>query len=198
MKRILVFFLILNAINLNLMAQSKKKYKEIKMTKRSETIMVSADKLWEIVGPGFQDAYKWSTAVDHSTGSGAAQFEGATCSTRACDLNAKGFNKIKETLTFYDANKQELAYDVTEGNPGFVLKANNHWKVVEVGPNQSALEMTIDIHTKKFMGSLMGGMLKKNINQLMPGIFHDLQIYAESGKISEEKQERIAALAAKN
>ena len=43
------------------------KYKEVKMSK-PVAINVSADALWEIIGPGFADAGKWSTAVDHSAG----------------------------------------------------------------------------------------------------------------------------------
>lgn len=194
MKKVFGILMIITTLNLTMMAQTKLKYKEFKMTKRSEVIGVSADKLWEIVGPGFEHAGDWSTAVDHSSGSGEAQFEGATCNERSCDLNARGFSKISEVLTLYNEDSQELAYDVVEGNPGFVLKAGNHWKIIEVGPNESALEMTVTMHLKKFMGTLMGGMLKKNINQLMPSIFHDLKVYAETGQISEEKQQRIAKL----
>lgn len=176
-------------------AETQAKYKVLMMTKQSEIINVSADDLWEIVGLGFENAGVWSTAVDHSVGSGKAEFEGATCSERACDLNASGFSKIKEILTMYNEKAQELKYEVTEGNPGFVVLASNHWKVIKVGENQSRLEMTITMHLKKFMGTLMGGMLKRNINKLIPTIFDDLKIYAETGQISEQKKKRMAKLA---
>ena len=45
------------------------KYKVVELTK-SLNVNVSAEKLWDIFGPGFADAGKWSTAIDHSAGSG--------------------------------------------------------------------------------------------------------------------------------
>ena len=70
-----------------------KKHKEVKMSK-PVTINVSSDALWEIIGPGFSEAGKWSTAVDHSAGHGEGKFEGAVCDTRTCDLSAKGFTSV--------------------------------------------------------------------------------------------------------
>ena len=178
--------------------ETKKGVKIISITKQSETINVSAEKLWEIIGPGFEHAGEWSTAVDHSVGLGAPALEGATCDERSCDLNAKGFTKIKEKITIYNAQNKELAYDIVEGFPGFVKRANNHWRVVDLGEDMSALEMTITIENKKFMGTLMGGMMKKNINATIPTIFRDLKVYAETGKISKEKQERMAEIEKKS
>lgn len=179
-------------------AMAKKKHKEVQMQFKSKTINVSADKLWEIVGPGFEEAYIWSTAVDHSSGSGEAQFEGATCDNRSCDLNAKGFNKIEEKLTIYNIENKELAYNIIHGLPGFVLKANSYWKVTEISPNQSRVELISTMHTKKFMGTLMGGMLQKQIKAVIPTVLNDLKVYAETGNISDEKKQRVAKLESKS
>lgn len=183
---------------LSTVTMAKNKFKEVKIVKRSETIHVSADKLWDIIGPGFANASHWSTNVDHSVGSGTPEFEGATCSSRSCDVNAKGFNKIDEKLTLYNASNKELTYEITDGNPGFVVLASNNWKVIDLGNNQSALEMNLEFKMKKFMGFLMGGMLNKNINSFVPVIFKDLKIYAETGEISDDKKERLKKLATKN
>ena len=83
------------------------------------TINVSADKLWNIIGPGFIEVYKWSSNVDFAEGSGKSEFQGAVCSERACNVNVKGFSKISETLTKYDESKMNLAYVVNDGMPGF-------------------------------------------------------------------------------
>jgi len=174
------------------MAQEKKNYKEIKFGLTSEIINVSADELWKIVGPGFEVAGTWATAVDHSEGSGTPNFEGATCSERSCDLNAKGFSKIKEVITIYNIQKRTLAFDVTEGLPGFVQISNSHWQIIDLGNNQCKIEITITAKADKFMGTLMGGMLKSNFKKTIPTIFRDLKIYAETGNISKEKQERLA------
>ncbi|MGL1886123.1 MAG: SRPBCC family protein [Reichenbachiella sp.] len=175
--------------------KEKKKYKEIVVSEQGEAINVSAEKLWEIVGTGFAYAGEWSTAVDHSVGKGKGEFEGATCSNRTCDLNAKGFDKISEELTHYDVKNQELVYDVTEGLPGFVTKASSYWQVIDLGDGTSTLKMTTTMHTKKFMGALMGGMMKKNIKSVLPTVSRDLKVYAETGNISQEKKERMAKLA---
>lgn len=198
-KRILILMLLgFMGTSTSIQAQEKSKYKKIEIAKQSEAIHVSADELWKILGPGFENAGVWSRAVDHSVGKGEAKFEGATCDLRACDVNAKGFNKITEQLTMYSDQKQELIYAIVEGNPGFVVSAQNHWEVVDLGNNTSALKMTVTINSKKFMGSLMGGMFRKNIETLIPGLFEDLKIYAETGQISEAKQDRMAKLAKKN
>jgi hypothetical protein len=177
--------------------KSKGKFKEVKETKTSAVFNVSADKVWQIVGPGFDQAHVWSRAVDHSTTSGTPDFEGATCSNRSCDLNASGFNKISETIIEYNESQRRLGYTVDEGLPGFVTYMSNNWRVIEVGPNQSQIEMTIKMQMKPFMGFMMGGMFKKNIDKVLNAAMEDLQIYSETGEISQAKKERINELADK-
>lgn len=46
-------------------------------------IDVPASELWEMIGPGFVEVYKWSSNVDHAVGSGKSEFEGAVCSKRS-------------------------------------------------------------------------------------------------------------------
>ncbi|WP_296317097.1 SRPBCC family protein [Winogradskyella sp. UBA3174] len=176
------------------MGQNKKK-KGFTLNKESDTINVSVEKLWEIAGKQFADAYKWSTSVDHSSGSGTAQFEGATCDARSCDLNAKGFNKVDEKLTNYDDEKMNLAYDVVGGLPGFVDKVSNNWTVLSVGENQSKIVMVMTFEVSGIMGTLMKGMMKKQIEKLINMVMIDLKIYAETGHPSDAKQKRIDELA---
>jgi len=197
MKKLIGILLVTVMIGSVSMAQEKKEYKEIEMVEQSEIIAVSADQLWQIVGPGFGEAGIWSTAIDHSVGSGEAEFEGAMCSIRSCEVNVKGFDKVGEILTMYNENKQTLTYKITEGMPGFVLYAANNWRVVGIDDTHSRLEMTATIHTKKFMGALMGGMLRKNLEKVFPALFLDLKVYAETGDVSDDKKERIAELEAK-
>lgn len=181
-------------IALNQETQVKTKSKELKQSKTSGIINVDAYKIWEIIGPGFNDVSNWSRAVDHATTSGKPAFEGASCSNRACDLNASGFNKISETIIEYSESQYKLGYTVDEGLPGFVLYMANHWQVIKVGPNQSKLQMNITARMKPLIGFLMGGMFRKNINKVLEEIIEDLKIYAETGKISEAKRKRIEQL----
>ena len=179
------------------MAQQKDK-KAIKLTQESETINVSAEQLWAIVGPGFGDAYKWATTVDHSTTSGEPEFEGASCSARACELSANGFDKIEEKITKYNVNEMSFAYDVTVGMPSFVNSASNDWTVVRVGPNQSKLVMKADFQVKGLMGTLMKGMMEKKMNKLLGVVLNDLKVYAETGNPSKSKLARMKELAKKS
>ena len=160
-------------------------------------INVSEDALWEIIGPGFADAGKWSTAVDHSAGHGEGKFDGASCDSRSCDLSAKGFDSVKEKITEYDVSNKTMAFDVIDGTPGFVTYLNNRTKVTGLGNGKSKAELQITMRMKPFMGWLLGGMLKKNISNLLDSALEDLKVFAETGKPSSQKQARMEKLAAK-
>ena len=168
--------------------------KTLQIPFESEVINVSADKLWEIIGTNFANVSEWATSVDHSAGTGTPDFEGASCSTRGCDVNAKGFSKIQEKLTEFNIQNKSLAYVVSKGTPGFVTLVQNRWEVIKVSENQSKLRMSANVEMKRFMGSLMGGMMKKTLVKLLPQIANDLKVYAETGKVSELKQQRLAKL----
>lgn len=172
----------------------EKKVKIVVVEKTSEIINATADRVWEITGPGFGEVGKWSTTVDHATISGEPEFEGAVCSTRSCDLNAKGFSSINEKITAYDAKNKTLSFDIVEGVPGFVTRAYSHWEVIKVSETTSKLKVTTTMEMKKFMGGLMGGMIEKTINKTIPLIQSDLKVYAETGEVSESKKARMASL----
>lgn len=142
MKKIVQIVIVLLTLNTSIMAQKGfDVQKEI-------TINVSADQLWEMVGPGFIDVYKWSSNVDHAEGKGQSDFEGAVCSERFCDVNVKGFSKISEELTKYDRKRMSLAYEVKDGMPGFVVRAVNDWTVIPVDANHSKLVMKAEFRSK--------------------------------------------------
>ena len=79
--------------------------------------------------------------------------------------------------------------------PSFVVFAQNRWEILEAGPGQSRIRMTITMRMKPFMGTIMGGMFRKNLNKTLDGAIEDLKIYAETGVVSEEKRQRIEKLA---
>lgn len=160
-------------------------------------INVSAEKLWQMVGPGFVDVYKWSSNVDHAVGSGTPEFEGAVCSQRGCDLNVKGFSKISETLTKYDEANMSLAYKVDEGMPSFVTLAKNDWTVVDLGNGKSKLIMKATFKSKGFMGMMMNGMMEKKMSETLETVLNDAKVYAETGNVSKAKQDRMNYLAKK-
>lgn len=192
MKKFIHTFIAILAINTSIMAQQGFEVeKEI-------VINVSAEELWTMVGPGFIEVYKWSSNVDHAEGSGAAEFEGAVCRERSCDLNVKGFSSISEKLTAYNEKDMNLAYAITEGMPGFVTKAVNDWTVVSIGENQSKLVMKAEFASKGMMGWMMNGKMEKKMNTTLETVLNDAKVYAETGSMSAAKQIRMAELASKS
>lgn len=158
------------------------------------TVNVSAGELWEIVGPGFIEVYKWSSNVDHAEGSGTPEFDGASCSNRSCNVNVKGFDKIDEELTKYDAAKMNLAYAVKEGMPKFITKAANDWTVVSIDETHSKLVMKAAFESKGMMGKMMNGMMRKKMAETLETVLNDAKVYAETGKVSQVKADRMAQL----
>ncbi|MBX2845281.1 MAG: SRPBCC family protein [Saprospiraceae bacterium] len=162
--------------------------------KKEITINVPALALWEIIGPGFTDVYRWSSNVDHAEGRGKPEFHGAECSERFCNVNVKGFSKISEKLTKYDEDDMSLAYEILDGMPGFITKACNEWTVVPLGRKQSKLVMEATFRSKGIMGAVMNGMMKKKMNDTLETVLNDAKIFAETGKVSEAKEKRLKQL----
>lgn len=191
MKRLLWLSIALFTLNTNTMAQKGFKLE------REITINVSADELWNMVGPGFVEVYRWSSNVDHAQGSGTPEFEGAVCSERSCDLNVKGFSSISEILIKYNAQQMNLAYEVKSGMPSFVTKAANDWTVISIDDTHSKLVMKAEFQSKGLMGALMNGMMEKKMRQTLDTVLNDAKVFAETGQQSEAKKERVAQLAKK-
>ena len=154
-------------------------------------INVPSASLWDFIGPGFIEVYKWSSNVDHAEGSGKAEFDGAVCSERFCDVNVKGFNKISERLTNYNQDKQCLTYEVSDGMPSFITHASNEWSVVPISVNQSILRMKANFRSKGILGVLMNGLMKNKMNDTLETVLNDAKIYLETGEISAAKRKRM-------
>ena len=191
MKRMLNLAFMLLSLNSVIMAQKSFQVQQ------EITIKVPAAELWELVGPGFVEVYKWSSNVDHAEGKGLSPFEGAVCDERFCDVNVKGFDKISEKLTNYDEKTLNLTYAINSGMPYFVTKAENNWTVVPVDANHSKLVMKANFEVKGLMGFCMKGIMKNKMEQTLETVLNDAKIYSETGQISEAKAKRINQLAKK-
>lgn len=188
MKTYWNLFFILFTLNSGMVAQNS-----FQVT-REITVNVSASELWQLVGPGFVEVYKWSSNVDHAVGQGQSPFQGAVCDERFCDLNVQGFSKISEKLSNYDEQQMNLRYVVQNGMPGFVEKAENDWTVVPIDANRSKLVMKANFAVKGLMGFFMKGMMEKKMVQTLETVLNDAKVYAETGEISAAKAARIAEL----
>ena len=153
-----------------------------------------ASEVWEVLGPQFEDAYKWARGLDHSQGHGEPVFDGAACSNRTCEV--PGFGEIQEVIKKFDAEKHILSYEVTHGFPGFITSAVNTWRLTAQGFN-TKVEMNMEMQTKGIKGAIMGPMMKMNLNKMISGVLSDLKTYVEKGAPSEYKMKELAKAARK-
>ncbi|MEO1011316.1 MAG: SRPBCC family protein [Bacteroidota bacterium] len=153
-----------------------------------------AEKLWEMVGPGFVEVYQWSSNVDFAKGQGNSPFPGAVCDERFCELNVNGFSNISEKLTSYNEEKMSLGYVVNKGMPAFIHKAANEWSVVPVGHHRSKLVMKATFELTGIMGLLMKGIMQRKMGKTLETVLKDAKVYAETGQVSEAKRKRIREL----
>ncbi len=167
----------------------EKRYRIIERELSSDIINVSADSLWAICRQ-FDKGAEWTSTLRHSYGTGKPQHEGAPCSSRTCEIDGKGSKVVEELIMFSDENK-ELSYNLTEGAPAFITLANNHTRIVEVGDNQSKVEMNVTMHMKKFAGFFLGGLITRQMEKQVKIVMEELKIYAETGEVSEAKKKQL-------
>lgn len=155
---------------------------EMKISLTSDVIRVPADALWSIVGPGFADVADWTSSVQRSVSIGSPQLQGAPCTERACHVNISGYDKISERLTHYDEANRQLAYEVTDGVPGFVRMARNQWTIRAAGDGCSVAEMTCTLRLTPVMGMLVGPLMKSKVKSNLVQVFRELKTFAETGQ----------------
>jgi len=165
---------------------------DIRLT--TDTIAVSADDLWAIMGPGFTDVGRWTTGVDHAYAVGAPEIAGAPCKARTCEVSIAGYDTVTETLTAYDASARHIAWKITEGVPGFVLLAENRWVIQEVAPGQSVAHMHCTLKLRPIMGLLLGWLMKRQVLRNVHAFSDELKLWAERGEVSGAKRLRMQEL----
>lgn len=141
-------------------------------------IETSIDKAWQILGPEFAYPQRWASAVNHSEAKGPS-FEGASCSERGC---ATTIGQLKEKLIEYDPAQYTLAYEISEGMPGMVSSALNHWQLRAINVQQTQLTMRIEMEVKGILGKIMQPMMRIQMSNLGAQIAEEFKYYVENGK----------------
>lgn len=145
------------------------------------------EKVWEVLGDQYGQAYKWARGLSHSEGTGQPQLSGASCSNRTCQTTQ---GTIKEVITKFDTQNYVLQYAVIEGFPFFVDEGVNTWKLTKKG-NKTQVDMHLVVTTKGVMGAVMRPMMKMQMNKLTSGVLGDFKHYVETGKPSPEKAKEL-------
>lgn len=156
--------------------------------KKEIIINESVEKVWDLLGNQYADAYKWARGLNYSNGYGEPQFNGASCNNRTCEVS--GFGTIEEEIRMFDPKDHILTYEVKKGLPGFINTAVNTWSLTKVGTN-TRVNMHMKMATQGFKGMIMGPLMKMQLNKLVAGAMEDLKIYLETGKPSIQKQKEI-------
>lgn len=153
----------------------------------SNEFMINApiEQAWAVLGPGFEDAYKWAASVNHSEAKDHQSFNGSSCTERGC--NVAGIGNILEKLLQYSATDHIISYQIYEGMPKMVKYASNTWKLTDAGGGKTKLEMTVEIKTGGLMGTLMHGMMVKKMKTLSKFTGEEFKYYVETNSPHERK-----------
>lgn len=147
--------------------------------KNTITILKPIADVWDVLGNDFTNAYRWSSDLKHSEGTGRHVANGV-CETRHCDV--KGMGKIQEKIEIFDPENHILAYEVTHGFPFFVKRGVNHWTLVSQGNYSTRLEMNAKLETKGLIGAMMAPMMKMQMGGMLKRVAEDFKYYVETGK----------------
>lgn len=159
---------------------------------KNAVINVSAARLWSILADDFDKVGEWASGIDNSgPNTEAAAPEGASVGGRVCQV--PGFGAVTESFTSYDPEKRSYAFAATASKiPSFVSNVTNHTSVKSLGPEQSEVQLKITADIPGIRGVLVKPVMARKFNQGLDGLLEDLAIFAESGKISDQKTKALA------
>lgn len=164
----------------------------------SKTVDINkpADEVWNILGPQYEQADTWASAVFVSRAkTDKPHLPGAPVAGRVCETSLGPFN---ENLVEYDPVKHKIAYSASGAKmPGFMRSLVNSWRVM---PNDNAscrVVMQLNADIAQPFKFLMGWMMKSQFNGALSDSIDDLKVYAETGKPSGRKQKADSSKKAK-
>ena len=146
----------------------------------------SADKVWQVVGEEFDQAYKWMSFVVHSYKTeGPASIDGAPVSGRICEFTDKpnGLG-AEETILAYEPANRRIVFDVVPINQPilFPVKKNRVTLTVKaLGNDASEVTWASSIETS-LLGTLISPLLKRGLSKSFANVLSDLKRYADEGK----------------
>ena len=145
-----------------------------------------AERVWEIIGPGFGQVGEWASAVPESRATDAPGPHGAVCSGRVCTVATPGFDELTEELTEYDPSTRRLTYRAVHGMPAFVTDARNTWQALPRPGGGTTFTMQADVQVAG-IGRLVAPLLRVQLGRIGRRTGRDLKTYAETGTVSRAK-----------
>lgn len=142
------------------------------------TVNAPADKVWQILGPGFGDISDWCATVnasrltDRRTGPGDAPATGRHCDTT--------FGAFDETFDAYDADAKSMEYEAKSTKlPFFIKRLANRFTVEALDDKRSRVTMNSSADMSQPFKFLMGGMMKMSMGKSLRGLVEELKHFAE-------------------
>ncbi|MBX2847279.1 MAG: SRPBCC family protein [Acidiferrobacterales bacterium] len=163
---------------------------EMKITKQLN-INASSDAVWHVLGPRYEEAGLWASAVYTSTAlRDSKPLNGAPVSGRVCETSLGPF---RETIVGYDSTARYLAYQATGTKmPFFVKRMQGSWKLNALGATGTEVNMTLDADIMFPFDLLMGWMMKIQFNKVLNESLEELKHYVEKGEIHQRKARSMA------
>ncbi|MEL6381335.1 MAG: SRPBCC family protein [Cyanobacteria bacterium J06626_18] len=162
--------------------------------KRQITVDTSADKVWEILGPGFEHVADWISAVHLSHGRmDGTVLRNAPSSGRVCETDLGPF---KEVILRYDERNRTLAYSAEGAKmPFFVTQMSNTWTVTPVSNHQASVNMRAEISLLPGFNLVMGPVMRLQIGGILSNAVEELKYFAENGvphprKLEAQRQQQ--------
>jgi hypothetical protein len=152
-------------------------------------VAAPADRVWDVIGPGFDRIGEWATAIPASTAiptdppaPGPAPVAG-----RVCQTGIRLVPQVVETLVAYDDSHRTLTYEAS-GLPAFVTVARNTWTVVPIDANRCRVGLRARFDTRGLIGLLGRWAILAQTRRTSRHLAEDLRHYVETGTPSPRKQ----------
>ncbi|MEO0376823.1 MAG: SRPBCC family protein [Cyanobacteria bacterium P01_A01_bin.17] len=155
---------------------------------RQFTVNISADRVWEILGPQYVNAADWVSSVHVSHGQNTSSPpQNAPCSGRVCETDLGPF---RETITHYDEHKRHLAYSAQgEKMPFFVKQLSNSWIVTPLTDNTAQVDMCMKADLLPLFNIVMGPVMRLQMGGIVNNATEELKYFAENGAPHPRKVE---------
>ena len=157
-----------------------------------------ADRVWEVIGPGFARIGEWASVIPASAPipgpDGPACAVGAPAVGRVCATGVRLFPRVTETLSAYDQAGRTLTYQARD-LPALVTLARNTWTVVPAGEHRCHVMLQAQFQARGALGMLAGWAATAQAWRNARLLEADLGHYVRHGTPSPRKQRQLSRAA---
>jgi hypothetical protein len=160
-----------------------------------------ADRVWEVIGPGFARIGEWASVIPSSappaTPGPAAGLpsaaDGPPVPGRACTTGSRLVPRVTELLVAYDPAGRTLTYQAS-GLPAFVTLARNTWTVAPDGESACLVTLGAQFQARGVPGLLARWVIVIQARRNARLLQADLRYYLEHGTPSPRKLRQLSRL----